>query len=94
MAKDQARQARISDYVPAEKLAIPVYNTDKMLNQEIYISTWEFKVSEKGGDYVTFEGIFATSQLPFSCSSFDRAIVAQLAAYPADAPRPIAAKVT
>ena len=94
MAKENPAQFhRISEFVKGEQHVVPTYNPKTLANRELLINAWEFGVSKNGNEYVTFSGIEYVSQKPFSCTSFDKAIVAQLANYPADAPRPILGKI-
>lgn len=92
MAKREAVPS-ISDYVPATSVATPHYNPSDISGRGLLIESWEFKVSEKGTEYVTFNATFAADGTPLTCTSFDKAIIGQLMAYPPDAPRPVNAKV-
>lgn len=93
MAKTDSSVQRIGAIVPASSVAVPVLRAEDCVNKEYYLMSYEFKVAEKGGDYVVMACKDVVSRKDVEISTFDKAIVAQLAAIPEGTPLPLLIKV-
>jgi hypothetical protein len=93
MARNDKSGVSASGLQQAESLVVPVYRPKDIVKQPLLIDSWEFLVSENGGEYVRIDGHFANTGLPFQCSSYDKAIVAQLGGASPDLPRPVSTSV-
>lgn len=93
MAKSDSQYQRIGTLVPAATVAVPTYKAEQMLNQDILMSAYEFKVTDSNAEHALISGIHMKTGGNVEIDTFDRAIVAQLMALPQDIQLPIMIKV-
>lgn len=93
MAKNTEGMQRIGSLVPATSVAVPSVRTEDVTNKEFALSSWEFRVSEKGGDFVVMQAHDMVTQKAVEITAWDKAIIAQLANIPEGTPMPLLVKV-
>jgi hypothetical protein len=92
MAKGNEGLVRISQFAKKDDVVTPIFNAKDMVGKELAFTSWEFKTSEKGTDFVEIQAIRLDTRMQVSVRSWDKAVIAQLGAVPADAQMPIAAR--